>query len=118
MRHGRSLSPNEGRSTMLRWLMLLGVVLASPLDPARLFAQSALGRVTGTVTAETGEPLTGAQIVVLTTRIGAATNADGRYTILAPPGRYQVRASMLGYQPVFDSVTVSEGQPTTVDFHL
>src|SRR5438094_395118 len=114
----RSRGPAPTRSMLMRWLMLLGAGLLAAVHAPPLEAQSALGRLTGTVLAETGEPLQGAQIVVLTTHIGAATNAEGRYTILAPPGQYQVRASMLGYQPVVDTVNLCEGQPTAVDFHL
>ena len=104
---------------MMRRLVLLGIVAMAILDTARVQAQSALGRLTGTVTAESGEPIAGAQVVVLTTRIGAVTNGDGRFTLLAPPGRYQVRASRLGYQPmVIDSVIVSDGAATPLDFRL
>jgi TonB-linked SusC/RagA family outer membrane protein len=103
---------------MMRWLLLLGVGALAALDASRLKAQSAVGRVTGTVTGESGVPIVGARVVILTTRIAVATNAEGRYTILAPPGQYQVRASMLGYEPIIDSVSVTDGQPATIDFHL
>lgn len=104
---------------MMRRSVVLGIVALAILDAARLNAQSPGGRVTGTVTAETGEPILGAQVVILTTRFSAVTDGEGRFSLLAPPGRYQVRASRLGYQPmVIDSVIVSNGGPTAVDFRL
>src|SRR5690242_5018252 len=119
MRHRRSPFPLRGGGTMLRRLGGLGILALVALGPTRLQAQSSLGRITGTVTSETGEPVVGARVVVLSTSIAVATTSDGRFTILAPPGRYQVRASRLGYQPmVIDSVPVTDGSPTTIDFRL
>src|SRR5438105_11818440 len=111
MRHYRSPFPAR-RSRTMRWLLVPSIVALTTPHAPPLEAQSSVGRVTGTVTAETGEPIVGARVVVLSTGIAVATNAEGRYTILAPPGHYQVRASMLGYQPMaIDSVPVTDGQP-------
>lgn len=104
---------------MKRWLTALG--LAGLLLPASHgFAQAPSGRITGTVTAETGTPLAGASVVVVGTRLGAKTDERGRYTITGvAPGLRRVRASLIGFAPtIVDSVPVQNGRPTSVDFKL
>ena len=60
------------------------------------------GKITGKVIDQkTGEPLIGCNVIVLETALGAATNLDGTYFILnVPPGRYSLKASMIGYGSV------------------
>lgn len=85
-----------------------------------LLAQN-VGRIFGTVTdAETGESLPGVNVTIQGTTRGAASDADGTYYILnVPPGRYEVRASMVGYEPmVVTDVIVNAARTTTVDFSL
>src|SRR5438876_12115276 len=104
---------------MKRWLIALG--LAVLCLPARhIQAQAASGRISGTVSAETGEPVPGASVVVLGTRLGTKTDAGGRYIINGvATGLQRVRASMIGFTPVImDSVPVLNGQQTPVDFKL
>ncbi|WP_243663569.1 carboxypeptidase-like regulatory domain-containing protein [Rhodothermus marinus] len=59
-----------------------------------------MGRIAGVVTdAATGDPLPGVNVTIEGTTLGAASDIDGQYYILnVPPGRYTVRASMIGYQ--------------------
>ena len=58
-----------------------------------------LGKIAGTVTDEaTGEALAGAQVQIVGTTMGAATNAQGQYFILnVPPGTYSLRVTSMGY---------------------
>ncbi len=84
------------------------------------FAQQG-GTVRGTVTdATAGDPLPGANIVLVGTQKGAATDSDGSYAIKGvEPGTYSVRASFLGYQEtVRENVQVNAGETTTVNFSL
>lgn len=85
-----------------------------------LSAQS-VGKIAGMVTeAETGESLPGANVVLVGTTKGAAADANGDYFILnVPPGRYELRASMIGFKStkVVD-VIVNTGKTTTIDFQL
>ena len=84
----------------------------------RADAEAKQGAITGTVTdAGTGEPLPGVSVAVEGTQLGAATGADGTYTIRGvEPGTYTVRASFVGYgDEVEEGVEVQEGQTTTVD---
>lgn len=108
---------------MSKFLKLIGIValtfLLVILGFSPLFA--ALGKIAGTVKdAETGEPLPGANVVVVGTTMGASTDLKGRYFILnIPPGVYEVTASMIGYEPkTYTEVIVSLDVTTTLNFEL
>jgi outer membrane receptor protein involved in Fe transport len=60
------------------------------------------GKIAGVVTDKsTGDPLPGANIVVTGTNLGAASDLQGKFTILqVPPGTYSVMASVIGYTKV------------------
>jgi len=84
------------------------------------FAQK-FGKLTGTVIdAESGEPLPGANVVIVGTSFGAATDLDGRYTIMrVPPGTYEMRADFIGYRNVLTrNVQVLTDLTTKIDFKL
>ena len=53
--------------------------------------------VTGTVTDEDGNPLTGATILVKGTLIGASTDTEGRYSLKVPSPDVILTVSYLGY---------------------
>jgi hypothetical protein len=79
------------------------------------------GRITGVITdKETGEPLIGANVIVVGTSFGAASDVNGEYIIrLVPPGNYSVRASYIGYQDVTVSdIRVVAGLTAAQDFQL
>ena len=109
---------------MKRWLMACGLAAAClPLAIARAQQPASSGdpgRITGAVTsAESGEPIQGATITVLGTRLGAITNPQGHYTVSIAPGVYKVRVNMIGYgQIIMDSVPVTAGQNATANFQL
>lgn len=102
---------------LTKWgLKVLFVVLFSQ----NLYAQN-VGKISGTVKdAETGEPLIGCNIVIVGTSLGASTDLEGSYFILnIPPGKYDVQASMVGYQTVLQrGAIVNSGRTTTIDFRL
>jgi len=84
------------------------------------FAQSN-GRLIGLVTdAETGEPLIGANVIIVGSSFGSATDLDGNYTIMnMDAGTYELKASFLGFQTVITSnVRVTSGLTTYIDFKL
>ena len=68
------------------------------LLPAMALAQS--GKLRGQITdQETGEPLVGANVIIVGTSYGAATDLKGEYIILnLIPDVYEVKASYIGYQ--------------------
>ncbi|MCW8803885.1 MAG: TonB-dependent receptor [Ignavibacteriaceae bacterium] len=78
-------------------LALLVFLLAS----TTLFAQTGVGKMSGQILdADTKEPLIGANIILLNTNLGAATDIEGNYFILnITPGTYEVRISYVGYAP-------------------
>ena len=71
------------------------------ISSAAIFAQSGVGKISGKVTdADTKEPLIGANIIIMNTNSGAATDIDGNYFILnITPGTYEVKVSYVGYAP-------------------
>ena len=65
------------------------------------FAQTGVGKMSGRVIdAATGEALIGANVILLNTNLGAATDIEGNYFILnITPGTYDVKFSYVGYAP-------------------
>lgn len=85
---------------------------------SEVFAQ---GKIVGRVVDKTtGEPIIGANIIILNTTMGAATDYEGDYFIVnVPVGSYSLRASMIGKAKVVKTnVIVSENQTTNVNFEL
>lgn len=77
------------------------------------------GIVRGTVLDEAGEPLTGAQITIRQTRLGAVSTETGKFEIRqAPTGYRQVIAAMTGYRSSFKTVYINADSVTVVDFEL
>jgi TonB-linked SusC/RagA family outer membrane protein len=101
---------------------LAPVALAAALPralPAQAGAARGAERITGTVLDEGGQPLPGAQVIVVDTRLGGVTGENGRYAITGvAPGTYTVRAQRIGYRPAEQQVTVSAGSGGAADFRL
>jgi len=78
------------------------------------------GQVAGQVTnASTGEPLDGAQVVVMGTQIGGLTDADGRFSLRGvPAGEQRVSVRLIGFGRRQRTITVQAGQTTTANFQL
>lgn len=93
-------------------------VLASLAFTAAAAAQT--GTVTGQVTdAASGRPLESAQVYIEGTALGTLTNSSGRYLFVnAPAGEHTVIAELVGYRSASETVTVTAGQTSTVDFGL
>jgi TonB-linked SusC/RagA family outer membrane protein len=100
-------------------LVRLVLALAIALVPTGLLAQSD-GTVSGRVVDQaTQAPVLDAQVVVVGTQRGAATDAQGRFTITGvPAGTYELRVRRVGYAPAVQRVTVSSGSVATADFAL
>ena len=78
------------------------------------------GKISGRVLDDKGQPVAGANVTVPAARVGALTGLDGRYVILnVPAGPHEVKASLLGYQPVaVQNVMVSADQTTSLNLTL
>jgi outer membrane receptor protein involved in Fe transport len=69
------------------------------ISSTAIFAQTGVGKISGKVIdADTKEPLIGANIILLNTNLGAATDIEGNYFILnITPGNYDAKISYVGY---------------------
>ena len=85
--------------------------------PMVLFAQT--GTVAGRVTDADGNPLVGANVLVIGTNMGAATGMDGDYSMsTVSPGDYKVSANYIGYATESQQVSVLAGSVAEVNFSL
>ena len=102
---------------MKRLIVTLLVVAALPL----LIFAGTNGKLRGRVLDEkTGDPLIGANVVVLGSNYGAATDINGYYTMMnLPVGTYSIRAALLGYRNVtVSNVRVNEDISSELNFKL
>ncbi len=79
------------------------------------------GRVMGKVIdQQSEEPLIGANVIIMGTSLGAATDVNGNFIISqVPPGNYSVKTSYIGYQDVtVEGIRVVSGLTAEVDFRL
>ena len=80
-----------------RVVRMLGLVLTA-VFPVLVWAGTT-GKIAGIVTDnDTRNPIMGANVMVVGTTLGAATDQAGQYTILyVPPGTYEIQVSVIGY---------------------
>lgn len=98
---------------------LMTILFLLLLLPAMALAQS--GKLRGQITdQETGEALVGANVIVVGTSYGAATDVNGEYIILnLVAGTYEVKASYIGYQAkTISNVRINADLTTGLDFQL
>ncbi len=98
-------------------LVFAGILMA--FNPIQLQAGT-VGKITGVVKDNKGEPLPGANVVVKGSRRGAVTDVDGYYVVLSvDPGSHTLEASLIGYNTaVQGKVIIRADFTTTVDFSL
>jgi TonB-dependent receptor len=87
------------------------------LLPQSICAQGTLrGAITDTLTQK---PLVGANVFLLGTAIGGATNIEGEYSIKPiSEGTYTLKVSYLGYKPKLVEVTILNNKTTRLDLQL
>jgi outer membrane receptor protein involved in Fe transport len=86
-------------------------------------AQETTGTIVGTVTSQDGAPLPGATLQLVDGEKGfersAISAADGRYKLVAlQPARYELTASMSGFQSVKRPIRVELGRTVTNDIRM
>ena len=96
--------------------ILLGLASTAPVRASEAPTGTIVGRV---VDRSTRAGLPFSNVVLLGTVLGTNAHDWGRFAILrVPPGEYQVKATFVAYQPAVETVTVAEGETTTVVFAL
>lgn len=85
--------------------------------PSVLFAS---GIIRGVVRdSSTNESLIGANVIIVGTSLGAATDLEGKYMIEAvPAGQYTIKCSYIGYNSLERKITVSNNQTIVLNFKL
>jgi hypothetical protein len=79
------------------------------------------GKIAGKVLDEvSGVPLPGANVMIVGTSLGAATDQNGDFYLLnLAPGSYSIKAQMMGYESVVvEDIRVSVNRTSTVEIHL
>lgn len=102
------------------------MMAALTLVPVSVWAQGTTGTIRGKVSDQaTGNALAAVNVFVLetdgtATTMGAFSNAEGEYVIInVPPGRYILRASMMGFKThEVKDLLVTVGISTTVIFQM
>src|SRR5688572_19489574 len=100
-------------SPFVRGILLAAIALSLPL----ISEAQQVGTVSGRVSSSSGEGISGAQISVQGTRLGAVGRSDGLYVIPnVPAGTHVVVVERIGFQTLRQQgVTVTAGQTTTVN---
>lgn len=104
-----------GRQRWIGCVAAWGLLAAAPAAHA-----GTTGTITGRVVDQKQQPVVAATIVLTGQRLGAYSDAEGRYRIVkVPPGTYEVSVSRLNYESVrVKDVVVSADQPTTIDVQM
>jgi iron complex outermembrane receptor protein len=97
--------------------LVAALALVSSTAPG-LQGQALTGTVTGRVTEPGGAPIFGASVLIVGTQSGSLTRSDGTYRVALRPGRYEIRARLVGYTLGRDSITITAGGSVTRDFTL
>src|SRR6185312_7862647 len=97
---------------------LAGSMIAMPV-----MSQAQTAVISGRITAETGEPIPAATVVVTALQLGATSDDQGNYTFAIPAQRLGsapivVMVRRIGYGSKTVSITPSAGSTTTVNFTL
>ncbi|MDZ7267745.1 MAG: TonB-dependent receptor [candidate division KSB1 bacterium] len=106
----RGRTAGFGRLTVVLALLLLGAVAQA----------GTTGKLAGRVLDRQGQPLPGANVIIIGTTLGAAADGQGYYNILnIPPGSYRVQFSVIGYQTlVMTNVLITSNNTTTLNAAL
>jgi iron complex outermembrane receptor protein len=100
----------------LRILVVLVVGVVALVQTAR-----AQGTITGTVVSAGGSksPIVGARVQLQGTKLGATTSPKGEFRIVSvPAGQYTLTVEYLGYDKSSTSITVNDGQTSTVSVQM
>ena len=97
-----------------RFLPLFPVFIFVTLTISPCSSQTT-GKIAGRIIdAKTSDPLPGANVLIVGTLLGAATDNNGEFFVInIPPGKYQLKISMIGYESVIiNNLDVSVNRTT------
>ena len=107
-------------SFLIRCRTSLKIITLLFLGSGYLFAGTT-GKIVGKVTDKlTGDALPYANVIILSTQQGAATDLDGHFFMLnVNPGKYDIKVSMIGYrESVIKGVSVKVDLTTSLEIQL
>jgi outer membrane receptor protein involved in Fe transport len=107
------------RQCCLRRLIFIVIFMMLAVAPGAW--ASTVGNISGVVKNKaTNQPLTGANITILGTNLGATALVDGRYSIYnVPAGTYRIQVSLIGFKPIIlEGVRVPPDFTTEVNFDM
>src|ERR1035437_1721505 len=93
-------------------------ILFFSLLSCQLFGQTNYGIFTGKVTDDKGSPLLSANIVILETSNGTATDKNGRFSILSRPGIYNIEITFVGFEKISDKINIKAGESLEKNYKL
>ena len=72
------------------------------------------------IDASSENPLFGANIIIVQTQVGISADEGGYFNLInVPPGKYSVKAMMIGYETVnVEDVIVSVNRTTSIDIKM
>ncbi|MDR2498356.1 MAG: TonB-dependent receptor [Tannerellaceae bacterium] len=100
--------------------MIRNFLLTAFFFLAATVAMAQTGEIRGVIIDKlSGDPLTGANIVIESLNIGAAAGIDGDYSFRAPAGTYTVKIKFISYNSLeLTGVVVTEGRTTEANAAL
>ena len=84
------------------------------------FAQTS-GKISGKIIDSSSDsPLAGANVIIVQTQAGISADEDGYFNLInVSPGKYSVKAMMIGYETVkIEDVIVSVNRTTSLDIKM
>jgi outer membrane receptor protein involved in Fe transport len=114
---------SRNKENFMTWNRIVKIILifAAFCFLTQIIEAGTTGKIAGKVTSsDTGEPLPGANIIVMGTALGAAADMDGNFTILrVPPGVYNLQFTVIGYARLeVKDIRVNIDQTARIDAEL
>ena len=95
-------------------------ILSVVIIISALFSQTS-GKISGKIIdASNDQPLVGANVIIVQTQAGISADEDGYFNLInVSPGKYSVKAMMIGYETVnIEDVIVSVNRTTSLDIKM